>query len=142
LAPLKFDIRALTLNVRWNLNGLEFCALTLYASASPAGILLENQLHVPNAFLLSLLNLPFLALLGPLMMALEQLHPNQVVGLGFMWAIVFVQSYVAFLFLRWRAESNGVETWRALKSSFRRITVIALATSVLGGLALVLALFA
>ena len=126
------------MRARWNLNGLEFGGLALYACAFPIGVLLESQLHVQNAFLLALLNLPFLALLSPLLMLSEPLHLGRVPALALAWVIIFVQSYAAFVFLRRRAESAGVGIGLALRSSFGRVAVVALATFILGGVVLVL----
>lgn len=79
-----------------------------------------------------------MVLLSPLLMLSEPLHLGRVPALALTWAIIFVQSYAAFVFLRRRAESVGIGIWLALRSSFGRLAIVALVTFILGGVVLVL----
>jgi len=127
--------------VRWNLNRVELAGLVLYAFAFPIGITLGSQHQVPSALLpvvLMLINLPFLVLLSPLLMLSELLHLSQVAALVLAWAVIFAQSYLAFVFLRRRAESAGVGIWVSLWASLGRLAIVSLVTLFLVGLALVL----
>jgi hypothetical protein len=118
----------------------QLAGLALYSCAFPLGIYLESQLHLPNAFLLSLLNLPFLVILGPLLMgAGPLLNFNSQFPFYFLaWGIIFAQSYLAFIFLRRRADHLGISTSKALVSSLGRLGAVSLITLAIGGLALVI----
>ncbi len=124
----------------WNLSMRELTGLALYSCAFPFGIYLESQLHLPNAFLLSLLNLPFLVILGPLIMGAGPLLNlnSQFPFLLLAWGIIFAQSYLAFVFLRRRAEHLGISISKALVSSIGRLGAISLITLAAGGFALAL----
>lgn len=101
------------------------------------GVFLENEHLIPGAFMLTLLNLPFLVILGPLLMMMEPFRTVWV-PMGFVaWAIIFTQAYFAFIFLCRRAEADGASTFKALRSSVGRLVFVSLLTLVVGGLALV-----
>lgn len=120
----------------WHLNVSQALGLMLYSCAFPFGIYLQNH-HIPFAMLLVLVNLPFLVLLGPLLMLLEPLHLGQSFGYSFAWVIILGQSYLAFVYLRRQAKIKGVSTTKALTASIGRLVLVSLITLALGGLALV-----
>lgn len=124
------------MQTKWRLDKLEFLGLALYSCAFPLGIYFEGQHHVPHAFLLGLINLPFLVILGPLLMLATPFQHSQLTSNLLAWAIVFAQSYFAFVYLRRRAERTGVSTLKALVSSVGRAVLCAIAAIVAGGLVL------
>jgi len=61
-------------------------------------------------------------------------------GIPLVWVAIFAQSYLAFIFLRRRAESAGASISSTLISSIGRLSVLFIITFVVGALALVLLL--
>ena len=110
--------------------------LMLYSCATPLGIYLESQLHVPNAFLLSLVNLPFLVILAPVLMGTGPLvaQAGNLTAYVLVWATIFSQACLAFIYFRRRAESAGISTSMAIPAALGRLVVTALITLCLGGL--------
>lgn len=128
------------LRTKWILNKWQLLGLTLYSCAFPLGIYLEKVHHVPHAFLISLINLPFLLIVWPVFMSLAMpLSRGPLFIFYFLaWAVIFVQSYLAFVYLHSRSARVGISTSKALISSIGRLAVISLITLVVGGLFLVL----
>jgi hypothetical protein len=122
--------------MNWRLNTWQLLSLALYSCAFPLGIYVENGHHIPYAFLLALINLPFLVLLAPLLMLMEPFHVGQLSGQFLAWAIIFVQAYLAFVLFRHRAATAHVSLFHAFASSLGRASIVALATVLTGGLAL------
>ena len=120
------------------MNLWQLIGLALYSCAFPLGIYFESQVGIPNAFLLSLINLPFLIILWPMLTLVEPFHLDQLLTHFLAWAIIFAQSYLAFIHLRGRAETVGVKTSKALVSSLTRLAAISSITLIIGGLVLVL----
>lgn len=123
---------------KWNLNKWQFMGLALYSCAFPLGVYLQNERILSNGLLLSLINLPFLVILGPLLMLAEPFHLSRVFGHLLAWTIIFAQSYFTFVHLRSGAEKNGASTRKVLMSSLGRLVAIALLTLVIGGFVLAL----
>lgn len=107
--------------MKWRLSIWQLVGLVLYSCAFPVGFYLDTSLHYHNAFLICLINLPFLVILGPLLM-MPLIHTSgQFVSFFVVWAIIFVQAYLAFIHLRNSTESSGVSIFEALVESVGRI---------------------
>ena len=111
---------------KWKLNRRQFLGLALYSCATPLGIYLMNQYDASGAVLLVFINLPFLVILGPLLMMAAQLEFNLLIGYLLTWSIIFAQSYLAFVFvfLRRRTERGGENISSTRISSVWRLIVI------------------
>ena len=122
--------------MNFRLNKCEFVGLTLYSSAFPLSIALETQFNIPHISLLSLINLPFLVISGPILMAVGHLQVNHIFYLLLAWSIIFPQAYFAFIFFRLRSEKTGTSTTKAVLLSLGRIGAISIVTVIIGVLVL------
>jgi len=126
------------LRAKWILSKWQLMGLAIYSCAFPLGVYLQNQHQIPGVFLIVLINLPFLLILVPLMMLAEPFHIGQLLSYFLAWAIIFAQSYLAFIHLRSRSERSGTNTSKALISSLGRLAGISAITLIIGGLILAL----
>lgn len=90
--------------MKFSLSIWQFSGLAFYSAAFPVGIYLQNEFHTPGALLLWILNLPFLVILAPLLMMMEPFHIGRLFGHLMSWGIIFIQSYLAFVY--WRNDSE------------------------------------
>jgi len=126
--------------INWDLSKWQFVGLALYSSAFPLGVFFQNQHYVPIAVLLSLVNLPFLVILAPLLMLAEPFHGAQFLFHFLAWTVIFAQSYLAFVYLRRRAASKGISPAKALVLSLGWLGILSSIAPIIGVLAVVLLL--
>lgn len=92
----------------WRLRWWQFLALSLGSCAFPVGVFLMNHGQVPGAVVLCFVNLPFLVLLAPFLMALEFSPATHQLAYILSWLLIFAQAYLAFVGLRYCAGDEGV----------------------------------